>query len=458
MMKSSPLVIAETDNVFYYSNWKKGVLTLSENNNYAQSSGYVCAVNLKDKDGVVLKAESGTMKDKFIFEFDVSLLKNIGEAYTLEYSCRSANGSIAQGTKKVYRYDRPSYVMDDNSFKIDGKTFVPVMGYHVQPSDYDYCIEAGINVIQYFPKCDNDRILLNQLDEANKKGLKVFVALYGGLTLECRQHIVNVVKQHPSVFGYMLYDEPSAIGITLDELEEMYKIVRNNDSIHPTYIVEAQTFSLRYGEIAKYTDIFSVDPYAIDRTKALFNSAIHVALAKEATHGLKPVMCINGILTKLWRPSADDVRNMNYQALFAGANGIGYYDVRDIYGYNKGQFDNMWQRESYRGITAFAKKEMSIAFDAFVLHKFKLIIARSEGDIWYQCFDTGSGIYCVVINRTLSEQTAKVELANGINNVIRVINGAEPGDIRISGSSISVKLGGSSVAAFWVIKDVPLAK
>lgn len=450
MIKSPPVVFAETDNIFYYSNWKKGVFALTKNKNYPQTDGSACMVSIKDKNGTPIKSENKIFNGKYTFEFDVSMLKNIGETYTIEYVCKNDNATVAQGIKNVYRYNRPSYIGNKNTFEINGKKFFPVMGYTVRPSDYDYCLAAGINVITFFPRNYGDNTILRSLDEMQNKGLMAFIVLYGELTAERRAHIVNLVKQHPAVFGYMLMDEPLMNGADMNEIAETYRMVRNNDTVHPTYIVEAQTYSSHYSEVAKYTDIFAVDPYPFGRSKAMDNPAKHVALAKEATHNEKPVMCINEIMTKVWRPTADEIRNMNYQALFAGADGIGYYDVRDVYGYNKGQYEHMWQRESYKGIVAFAKNEMSKAFEVFVLNKYKVKAINTEGDVWYKCVDTGAGIYCVVVNKSYSAQTAKINLSVGENKNVCVINGTEPKNIRNYGEYVSVKLNGADAVAFMI--------
>lgn len=442
-------VIAETDNILYYSDWEKGVFTLTENKNYPQIKGSSCTVSMKDKNGTPIKTERVIFKNHYTFEFDVSMLKNIGETYTIEYVCKKDNENVAEGSKTVYRYNRPLYVKDDNTFEINGKKFFPVMGYHVQPSDYDYCVEAGINVIQYFPRSDNDSKILSRLDEMRKRGLLAFVALYGGLTAERKEHIVNLLKKHPAVFGYMLYDEPLINGADMNAIEKTYRMIRKKDTIHPTYIVEAQTASSRYSEVAKYTDIFTVDPYPFGRSKAMDNPAKHVALAKKATYNKKPVMCINEIMTKKWRPTANEIRNMNYQALFAGADGIGYYDVRDVYGYNNGQYEHMWQRESYKGIVSFAKNEMSMAYEVFVLQKHKTVASKIEGDVWYKCVDTNAGIYCVAINKTFAIQKTKINLPVGANKYI-CVNGTEPKNVSREENRVSVALNGTEAVAFTV--------
>lgn len=448
MTKSPPVVVAEADNIFYYSDWKNGFFTLTENKNYPQIKGSICTVSLKDKNGTSIKTGNAIFKGKYTFEFDVSMLKNIGETYTLEYVCNSDNVAVAQGSKNVYRYNRPSYIKDDNTFEINRKKFFPVIGFHVQPSDYDYCVEAGINIVQYSPGNANDKTILNRLDETHKKGIMAYISLGGLRTAERRKHIVNLVKKHPAVFAYMLSDEPSLHGVDMDEIAETYRMVRNNDTIHPTFIIEAQTYSSRYGDIAKYADIFAVDPYPFGRSKAMDNPAKHVALAKEATQNKKPVMCINEIMTKKWKPTASEIRNMNYQALFAGASGLGYYDVRDVYGYNRGKYEHMWQRESYKGIVTFAENEMSQAFEVFVLQKHKTVASKIEGDVWYKCADTNAGIYCVAINKTFAIQKTKINLPVGANKYICVVNGTVPKNVSREGNRVSVVLNGTEAVAF----------
>ncbi|MBN2106647.1 MAG: hypothetical protein JW832_04415 [Deltaproteobacteria bacterium] len=450
MVANPPIVCSETDNIFYYSNWQKGLFTLAENRKHPSLQGSKYTVSIINKSGAVLKSESGIFRDLYTLEFDIAMLKNIGEAYTIEYSLVRKGITFAKGSNKVYRYNRPTYIGDDNTFEINGKNFFPVIGYHVQPSDYDYCLKAGINVIQYFPKNYDDSKIFQSLDEMQRRGLMAFVVLYDGQTAARQEYLVNLVKKHPAVFGYMLYDEPVLNGANLDKIRDTYRIVRNNDDVHPTYIVEGQTASSRYGEIAKYSDIFAVDPYPGCKSVAMYNTEKHIALAKKATNNKKPVVCINEIMTKSWHPSSDDIRNMNYQAFFAGASGIGYYDVRDYYGYNNGKYDHMWQRESYKGIMDFARCEQSLAYRAFVLNKFKIVALNMVGRMWYKCFDAGDGIYCVVINKSSSVQKTKINLMLDNNMHVNVINGTKPKNISRNGNYVCVTLNGGEAAAFML--------
>ena len=79
---------------------------------------------------------------------------------------------------------------------------------------------------------------LRYLDAAQHCGLKAILylapAVSGGTVYPSRvAPIVNAVKSHPALYGYLTVKEPSWVGISASEIRSLYKAVKAADTTHP---------------------------------------------------------------------------------------------------------------------------------------------------------------------------------------------------------------------------------
>ena len=86
-------------------------------------------------------------------------------------------------------------------------------------------ISSGTNAIRY-------------LNAAQQCGLKAILYLAptvsGGTVYPSRvAPLVNAVKNHPALYGYLTVKEPSWVGITGAEIRSLYKAVKTADPAHP---------------------------------------------------------------------------------------------------------------------------------------------------------------------------------------------------------------------------------
>jgi hypothetical protein len=86
-------------------------------------------------------------------------------------------------------------------------------------------ISSGTNAIRY-------------LNAAQQCGLKAILylapAVSGGTVYPSRvAPLVNAVKNHPALYGYLTVKEPSWVGITGSEIRALYKAVKAADRVHP---------------------------------------------------------------------------------------------------------------------------------------------------------------------------------------------------------------------------------
>ena len=97
---------------------------------------------------------------------------------------------------------------------------------------------------------------LRYLDAAQHCGLKAILylapAVSGGTVYPSRvAPIVNAVKSHPALYGYLTVKEPSWVGISASEIRSLYKAVKAADTTHPVAAL--------FGDIPHFGD--SRNPY-----------------------------------------------------------------------------------------------------------------------------------------------------------------------------------------------------
>ncbi len=441
--KYAPTAILETDEKFYYADAETGTATLKATGLEALPSDAVVDFQVKNESGsIVDEAENISFSTgKATFTLPVSTFTK-KEAYTVYYALRGGGETIETGEETVYRYDRPSMITASGEIELEGKPFLPVMGYHVQTNnttDYEYCQEVGINVIQFFPWTTSPDAIKQRLDLLDTYNLKAFVALYGTADDKAAE-VVNASKNHAATFGYMLMDEPLHNGVTEERLEKLYKAVRDNDDIHPAYIVESMAKKEKYAISAKYCDIFATDPYPGSAEIAGTNPTHGVELAKAAAGQNKPIMCITQCFPLSgYNPDGEAVRNMTYQALMSGAAGIGYYDLRDSSGYNNGEFYHAWERDCWQDMKSFAENELDFAYKAFISGAYEKLRDVKTDTTWYQTFRVGESVRCIAINRTNTVQTVEIPITGPYGSA-HVLAGTEATAPELTDGKLTVSI------------------
>lgn len=121
---------------------------------------------------------------------------------------------------------------------------------------------AGFNLIHsyQFESTLDDPANTNEnarayLDAAAKHGLKVLMGVPGDCVsngdLACIQKRVSVLKSHPALFGWQLYDEPENPGdptnpLKLEYLISAYRAIKKLDALHPVSISAADPVDTDY--------------------------------------------------------------------------------------------------------------------------------------------------------------------------------------------------------------------
>ncbi len=445
----------ETDWVFYYENYNEGKLTVTMDPFY-DGSGYTADVKITR--GLAKYTNVTGLKftnNKLEYTFDISKLAKKAE-YTLAVTVKDADGAAVETIKQfIYRIDRPTNIREDGAYVCEGEIFEPILAYHFDLNDYEDALKAGVNVFQWgSPSLDAEKCLAD-LDDFHAKGLKAAVVCYWSmrpagheLNEENIKKLVNIVKDHPAVFCYMVMDEPfshansfGGVDAMEDYLRNSYKIIRMIDDKHPVYLCEDQL--KQYPVSAKYVDCMGIDPYPGDG-----DFGRHVGNMTQAavagTKGEKPVYAV--VQAMSWKgviPDGPMLRTQLYQAMMGGADIVGYYPwVPD----NTEIDVNLNVSRYWDTMLSFNEKDKPLLYSYYSRGEYDEFSSYKDNDLWYDIFTDGITYYMTVLNRksTQAEVTLSLENSKGAaipqNYVMSVVNGGDIANATRSGNTVTAKL------------------
>lgn len=145
-----------------------------------------------------------------------------------------------------------------------------------------------------------------------------------------RNRLVDEIKtfrDHPALLAWYISDEPNGKTITPEQLEDIYRTVKENDPWHPVSIV----FMAPYLTSKKYSaafDIVMADPYPIPDNSSSLPGEVANQLKTEF-RGKTPVWIVPQAFGggELWsrEPTIQEIRSMTWQSIINGATGIQYF-------------------------------------------------------------------------------------------------------------------------------------
>ncbi|GAA3413615.1 carbohydrate binding domain-containing protein [Paenibacillus hodogayensis] len=335
LKKQRAMIELTTDESFYYAELTEGRVGASffSKDGHLENKSAEARI-YRETSGVTIATYGPVAADQPLdFLFDPTLmLKN--EPYRVEVRLLDAIGTeLEKAGETVYRIDRPTMLREDGTIMVDGEPFFPIAAYHVRRTDYPYVGLAGVNTVQG-GVTDKVSVMRGTLDAAQQNGLKVLVPLYANMNVKenvyLTQDFVTNLKDHPAVLAWMIMDEPIQNNKTKQELADAYRLIRSLDSKHPTYMVEAPAAA--YETVSKLTDLFATDvyPFPYSPISAVGESAIQ---AKQAAGNRKPVLNVLQAMYNppVWPhlPTIGELRNMAYQSLLNGAQGMAYYSFNE---------------------------------------------------------------------------------------------------------------------------------
>ncbi|MDD6308442.1 MAG: S-layer homology domain-containing protein, partial [Clostridia bacterium] len=416
--KPTPIFI-ETDEVFYYTDHTDpGYAVATLNSKAYPALASVTAVDMRLKKGDTVLAESlnvPVVDGTASFYYDVALLTEKQTEYKIEVT---TSGLV--GEALIYKYDRPLYLDARGVYRdASGQVIYPVTAYRYR--DYQYEIgnkEGGITVGQLAMPADKEgdalvAYLKDYLDKAVAANTKCMIALYRNgkpagdpVNIATTELVVAALKDHPGLYAWMVMDETfNNVPNPHDVLRRSYIAIRNNDPYHPVYMCEATT---RLVEAGRYCDILCVDPYPGNHDAPEHFPADRVKLAIESVKGRKPVYSLLQCIDfQEYTPTTDELRNMIYQSLLAGADAIGYYKFDDSL-----ETTDLNETHFWDAIKPFAQNEQVDAFKAFVYDEYNIFSDVRNEKAWCISYIKNNEIYMVVQNRTKEAQTLQIPLTS----------------------------------------------
>jgi hypothetical protein len=237
----------------------------------------------------------------------------------------------------------------DGLLLVDGQPFFPIGAYR-DPSDsltdFSGLKEAGFNMAHAYvfeEQWTSPSMANAYLDAAWQNNLRVFLGLNreqvkGNLVLATKRWAAELMDR-PALLTWYLYDEPEIRDVSPDTIRQHAAAVRAADPFHPTSVVISRPVA--YELYAPSADILWVDPYPVP-TRALTLVEENVQLARTAAPDQPVWAVIQAFDNEVWRdkqlqqearqglrapsrPTPEEIRNMAFQALAAGAKGIVFY-------------------------------------------------------------------------------------------------------------------------------------
>jgi hypothetical protein len=215
----------------------------------------------------------------------------------------------------------------------------------VEPTLPEEEIIKGFNMISPYQKIMPETIEERKayMDRCAQIGMKVHYNLLSvsggggvgsrieGLSYEEKQgrllQEIATFRDHPALLGWYVADEPNGYKIPPSELEEIYRIINENDPWHPVSIVFMAPF-LSSRDYEDALDIVMADPYPLPDLPVTMVGNVTSQLKEEFT-GKRPVWIVPQAFGggELWsrEPTFQEIRSMTWQSIINGATGIQYF-------------------------------------------------------------------------------------------------------------------------------------
>ena len=243
----------------------------------------------------------------------------------------------------------PSTIDHHGRIHVDGAPFFPIGLYSVPLTALDHARRLGFNTVHTYDgeglKEHNDAVsaaaMRTYLRTAASLGLRVLLGLPRYQVAQ--QHSVELarrvsaLRKEPAILAWYLFDEPDCQGVELAAVENAARLVRTMDPDTPTAIASCG----HHERYVRFSDVAIPVEYPLrrsgDKLSSVWAEVSRTRSAQRAhaqtwaaiqLHGKGPGGRGYGLL----EPRYDEVRNMAYQAIAAGANGLMFfaYDGRQF--------------------------------------------------------------------------------------------------------------------------------
>ncbi len=137
---------------------------------------------------------------------------------------------------------------------------------------------------------------------------------------------VEAFRDHPALLSWYISDEPVGQGVSPEELQEPYDLIKELDPYHPVSVVFMTPAKAR--EYEHVMDIVMADPYPLPGGSVMEVSRV-ISMLKQEFRYEKPVWIVPQAFggNEWWtrEPTADELEVMTYLALINEATGVQYF-------------------------------------------------------------------------------------------------------------------------------------
>jgi hypothetical protein len=232
--------------------------------------------------------------------------------------------------------------------------------------------------------------------------------------------VVEDLRDHPALLGWYMNDEISLVHI--DELTQCYNLVRELDPMHPTMTMLYLMPEMR-GYLPSF-DIGGTDPYPHDDMKQWRKAYDWPVKQVESVYASRPI--IQAVLAfdpsaygsapreeqlKTQQTTETQMRNLSWQALAAGANGLLYYSYFDL---QKMSWKTPFE-ETFGNVCRVAG-EVKRFEDVFLHCDSSESVAVSTRNLAARIWRYRGDIYLAVVNLHVGETSGRVMLPDSYGN------------------------------------------
>lgn len=330
-----------------------------------------------------------------------------------------------------------------NRLIVDGKPFFPLGLYwsDANPKEED--------VAEYAKSPFNCLLNYRQLTSAvmdayDRHGLKVIYSIEGiygpGLRFKSEKEIsdwtrkeVERHRRHPALLAWYTNDERG--NTYVPQLERRYRLVRELDPSHPVYAVLYQLPIVRY--YMDTCDAIGTDPYPVGNpySHESAQDSMHICsewadASMRGSYRMRPVWQVPQVFDwgvyhkdkadKSRMPSSAELKNMFWQAIVCGANGLvgySYFDVKRM------SWKNPW-RKTWSDVCE-AAEDVRRFFPVLLSGDTPPAVSSSGKDVRVRTWRDGEKVYVLAVN-TLKKASDAVVSVDGDWNAAETLMGASP--------------------------------
>ena len=394
-------------------------------------------------------------RDEAAFTIDVESLPT-GKS-EIEFIMRERGGKELGRSKTVFTRvakmpKRKVWIDGYGRTIVNGKPFFPLGMFTSGTNKREEYVKGPFNCVMPYSMPDK-----KGMDFYHTNGVKVIYTLkdiyYG--TSRVPKHIKNdaderkfiqnkvkLFKNHPALLAWYLNDE---LSIALKKrLTQRRELLENLDNQHPTWIVIYQIENLC--EYMPTFDVIGTDPYPVP-TKRLSMVTDWTRKTVDAYYGKRPVWQVPqafdwGAAKNGRMPTAEEMRQMSWQCIAAGANGLIYYSYGVIIKPNN--------------VTPFEKAWADVCSAASEIKRYIPVILSVEPtpevcgapEKWStRIWRKDGAVYLLVVNAQSADSSANLKLSEKFSAASAEFG---PAAKLIQGDTLSISLKADEVAMYRI--------